>query len=55
MQRESENGPKQYSEKATSPNKQKGKNTCGYWGAFIPKDNVTNDRGFYESIKTKTK
>ena len=60
IQRENGNGTTTYSEKATSPNKQKEKkkerNTCGYRGACIWKDDSTKGRGFDESIKkTKTK
>ena len=47
---------KKYSEKATSPNKQKEKrNTCGYRGACVSKEDWTKGRGFNERITTKTK
>ena len=35
--------------------KNRKRNTCGYRGACISKDDGTKGRGFNESIKTKTK
>ena len=49
---------KKYSEKETSPNKQKKgerkeRNTCGYRNACISKVDRTKGSGFNESIETK--
>ena len=48
---------KKYSEKATSPDKQKEKNKKHVWlsGRLHIEGRLTKDRGFSESIKTKTK